>query len=96
MSTSLFLSNGTHFYTTSTMNGQGTIDYNELNVVVLTFMTSSTVWGYFCANLAIGELIIHVISFYGKDMIQAWKQARSRTIPDIHYQAMLKYKELPM
>lgn len=26
----------------------------------------------------------------------AWKQARSRTQPDPHYQSMLKYKEVPM
>jgi hypothetical protein len=46
--------------------------------------------------LAIGALISHVIIFYRKDMIQAWKQARARTQPDAHYQGMLKYKEVPV
>lgn len=96
MSTSLFLSNGSQFSTTSIMNSQGTIDFDELNTFGLPYMTSSTLWGYFCANLAIGALFTHVIIFYGKDMVQAWKQARARTLPDIHYQAMLKYKEVPI
>lgn len=95
MSTSLFQSNGTRLSTTSILNSQGTIDDEKLNEVGLPHLTSSTVWGYFTMNLAIGALITHVLIFYGKDMVLAWKQARSRTQPDPHYQGMLKYKEVP-
>ncbi|KAF7558226.1 hypothetical protein G7Z17_g96 [Cylindrodendrum hubeiense] len=96
MSTSLFMKNGTVLSTSSIFNSHGTIDYTKLDEIGLPYMTSSTVWGYFTMNLAIGALITHVLIFYGKDMVLSWKQSRSRTQPDEHYQAMLKYKEVPM
>ena len=95
MSTSLWLANGTQFSTTSIVDDTGTIDFGKLKEVGLPWLTSSTAWGYFTQNLAIGALITHVIIFYSKDMVLQWKQARSRTQPDIHYQGMLKYKEVP-
>lgn len=96
MSTSLFKSNGTRFSTTAIINNKGTIDFDKLDKVGLPYLSSSTVWGYFTANVAIGALITQVFIFYGKDMIKAWKQARTRTQPDLHYQRMLRYKEVPM
>ncbi|KAI5361397.1 putative oligopeptide transporter, OPT superfamily [Septoria linicola] len=95
MSTSLFTSNGTQLATTSILNDRGTIDPVKLEAVGLPNLTSSTVWGYFTVNAAIGALITHVILFYGKDMKSAWKQARSRTQPDPLYQGMLKFAEVP-
>ncbi|KAI1092316.1 OPT peptide transporter Mtd1 [Rostrohypoxylon terebratum] len=95
MSTSLFAANSTVFHPTAILNDQGVIDYDKLNEVGLPFLTSATVWGYLTQSLAIGALISHVLIFFGKDMATAWKQVRSRTLPDIHYQAMLKYKEVP-
>ncbi|PIG86197.1 OPT peptide transporter Mtd1 [Aspergillus arachidicola] len=96
MSTSLFQSNGTQFSTSAVINSQGTIDFTKLKETGLPSLTSATVWGYLTQNLAIGALITHVFIFYGKDMVLAWKQSRSKTQPDPHYQAMLKYKEVPM
>lgn len=96
MSSALFASNGTRFTTTSILDNAGRIDEAKLSEVGLPSITSSTVWGYFTQNLAIGALITHVLIFYSKDMILAWKQARTKTQPDPHYQAMLKYKEVPM
>ncbi|KAL2860960.1 OPT family oligopeptide transporter [Aspergillus lucknowensis] len=96
MSTSLFLPNGEQFEPTSVMNDKGTIDFAKLYEIGLPSLTSSTVWGYLTQNLAIGALITHVLIFFWKDMVLAWKQARSRTQPDLHYQGMLKYKEVPM
>lgn len=95
MSTSLFASNATQMSTTSILNDHGHIDQAKLDTVGLPHLTSSTVWGYFTMNLAIGALITHVILFFGKDMLLAWKQARSRSQPDPHYQGMLRYKEVP-
>ncbi|KAJ5986607.1 OPT peptide transporter Mtd1 [Penicillium sp. IBT 35674x] len=95
MSTSLFSSNGSTFSTTSILNSQGIIDEAKLKATGLPYLTSSTVWGYFTQNLAIGALISHVLIFYSKDMALAWKQARTRKQPDPHYQGMLKYKEVP-
>ncbi|KAL4803348.1 OPT oligopeptide transporter protein-domain-containing protein [Aspergillus unguis] len=96
MSTSLFQQNGDSFSPSSVTNAEGTIDYAKLGQIGLPGLTSSTVWGYLCENLAIGALITHVLSFYWKDMSLAWKQARSKSQPDPHYQGMLKYKEVPM
>ncbi|KAJ5290898.1 OPT peptide transporter Mtd1 [Penicillium angulare] len=96
MSTSLFAANGSTFSTTSILNEHGIINETKLEQVGLPYMTSSTVWGYFTQNLALGALIAHVLLFYAKDSIIAWKQARSQKLPDPHYQAMLKYKEVPM
>ncbi|CAG8264003.1 unnamed protein product [Penicillium salamii] len=96
MSASLFSANGTSFSTTSILTSDNVVDRAKLERVGLPYLTSSTVWGFFSQNLAIGALITHVLIFYGKDMILAWKQARARTQPDPHYQGMLKYKEVPM
>ncbi|OKL57459.1 hypothetical protein UA08_07227 [Talaromyces atroroseus] len=96
MSSSLFQSNGSVYTTTSIMNDRGTIDYNKVDDVGLPSLTATTVWGFMTQNLAIGALITHVLIFYSKDMWTAWKQARSRSQPDPHYQAMLKYKEVPL
>ncbi|KAK4560737.1 hypothetical protein LTR86_005316 [Recurvomyces mirabilis] len=96
MSTSLFASNGTRYHQTSILTSTGVIDEAKVDTIGLPILTSSTVWGYFTQNLAIGALITHVILFWGEDMLLAWKQARTKTQPDIHYQGMLKYKEAPM
>ncbi|EGX93558.1 OPT peptide transporter Mtd1 [Cordyceps militaris CM01] len=96
MSTSLFSSNGSRFVTTSVLNAHGTIDYDKLARVGVPQLTSTTAWGYLTASLAMGALITHVVLFYGKGMVQAWKQASARTQPDVHYQKMLRYKEVPM
>lgn len=96
MSTSLFQANGTQYDTDSIMNSQGTIDFDKVDEVGLPYMTATTVWGFLTQSLAIGALISHVLIFYSKDMWLAWKQARTRTQPDPHYQGMLKYKEVPM
>lgn len=50
----------------------------------------------FTANAAIGALIVHVLLFYAKPSWQAVKSAIKNTQPDPHYQAMLKYKDVPM
>uniref|UniRef100_A0A093Y221 Oligopeptide transporter 6 n=1 Tax=Talaromyces marneffei PM1 TaxID=1077442 RepID=A0A093Y221_TALMA len=96
MSTSLFRANGTEYDTRSIINNQGTIDFGKVDEVGLPYMTASAVWGFLTQSLAIGALISHVLIFYSKDMWLAWKQARTRTQPDPHYRAMLKYKEVPM
>ncbi|KAJ5621609.1 peptide transporter MTD1 [Penicillium herquei] len=95
MSTSLFASNGSTFSTTSILDSNGIVDDAKLDATGLPWLTSSTVWGYFTQNLAIGALISHVLIFYTNDMIVAWKGARSKKLPDPHYQGMLKYKEVP-
>jgi OPT family oligopeptide transporter len=96
MSTSLYSGNGTHISRLSLVDSQGIINETKVNTSNLPHLTTSSVWGYFTQNVAIGALIVHVILFWGKDMLVAAKQARSKTQPDPHYQAMKKYKEVPM
>lgn len=96
MSTSLFTTNGSAYSTTGILNDHGTVDSAKLDRQGLPRLASATIWGYFTANLAIGAMISHVLLFYSKDMLHAWKQARARRQPDPHYQAMLRYKEVPM
>jgi OPT family oligopeptide transporter len=95
MSTSLFASDEKKFNQTSIMGQDGSIDYDELRQVGIPYLTASNAWGYLTQTVAIGALISHVAIFFSADMLLAWKQARARTQPDPHYQAMLKYKETP-
>jgi hypothetical protein len=88
MSTSLFASDGKKFYQTSIMGQDGSIDYDELRQVGIPYLTASNAWGYLTQTVAIGALISHVAIFFSADMLLAWKQARARTQPDPHYQAM--------
>ena len=96
MSTSLFTTAGKKFSTTSILNSEGTIDQEKLDKVGVPALSSSTAWGYFTSNLAIGAMITHVLIFYGKDMYVSWKNTRNRSLEDPHYRAMLRYKEVPM
>ncbi|KAJ5757700.1 uncharacterized protein N7511_006394 [Penicillium nucicola] len=96
MSTSLFRENGTVLHTMSILNEDGIIDSKKLQDTSLPFLSSSAVWVFFCSNMAIGALIIHVSIFLSKDMLIAWMHGRTKTQPDPHYQAMKKYKETPM
>lgn len=44
----------------------------------------------------IGGLITHCIFFWSKDVVDSFKQARTRTQPDPHWQVINKnYKEVP-
>ncbi|TVY83033.1 Oligopeptide transporter [Lachnellula suecica] len=96
MSAALFQSNGSRFSASAVMNSQGTIDFDKLNAIGVPSLSSSTIWGYFTANLAIGALISHVTIFFSKDLVKTWKQSREKTQPDPHYRAMEKYDEVPM
>ncbi|KAF2168188.1 hypothetical protein M409DRAFT_65680 [Zasmidium cellare ATCC 36951] len=95
MSTALYTSSGAQYPVTSILNAQGFVDYSKFFSIGSPRLTSSTVWGFFTQNVAIGALVTHVLMFYRKDMMLAWRQARDRSQPDPHFQAMLKYKEVP-
>lgn len=57
--------------------------------------TGSNAWSNLCQNLSIGALITHCILFWGPYVVSSYKQARTGTQPDPHWQAMQKYKEAP-
>ena len=97
MSTSLFNASGKRFNVTNFFGIQPVIDTAKLHEAgALPQLTIATIWGYFGQTLAIGALIAHTLIFFGKDILKAVKSARDKTQPDPHYQAMLKYKDVPM
>ncbi|CEH14454.1 peptide transporter mtd1 [Ceraceosorus bombacis] len=96
LGTSLYAEDGSKYNLTAVFGHSLTINNTALAEQGLPVLTSSTLWGYISANLAVAALISHVLLFYGGDMWKALKQARAGTQPDPHYQAMKKYKEVPM
>lgn len=97
MSTALFKSDGSRFKQLSVMKTDSfEIDRDKLAATGVPHLTASTLWNYFGQNLAIGAMITHVIIFYGPSIVRTIKNARSGTLTDPHYQAMRKYKEVPL
>nr|AGA20378.1 oligopeptide transporter 7 [Phanerodontia chrysosporium] len=95
LSTALFAQNGTLYPQAAVFSDNFRLNQTALNEVGLPALTGSNAWANLCANLAIGALIAHCILFWGPYMVQSFKQARSRTQPDRHWQAMQKYDEAP-
>lgn len=97
MSSSLFREDGSVYDISEILDANSPI-INEEKLASYGYpkLTGTSLWVYFCANAAIGALIVHVLIFYAKPMWQSLKSARSRTQPDPHYQAMLRYKDVPM
>ncbi|CAO1612567.1 unnamed protein product [Parajaminaea phylloscopi] len=97
MSTALFTESGSRFKQLSIMKtGTFEIDREKLAAVGTPRLTASTLWNYFGQNLAIGAMITHVLIFYGPSIVKTLKHVRRGTLTDPHYQAMRKYKEVPM
>ncbi|KAL0578071.1 hypothetical protein V5O48_003933 [Marasmius crinis-equi] len=95
LSTSLFSHNGTVYKQSAVFGDNWALNQTALDDIGLPALTGSNAWTYFTRNLGIGGLIAHVILFWGAEVKDAIRQARNRSQPDPHYQAMLKYKEVP-
>ncbi|KIM46930.1 hypothetical protein M413DRAFT_16493 [Hebeloma cylindrosporum] len=85
LSTSIFSANGSSFQ----------LNQTALEEVGLPALTGSNAWNNLASNLAIGGLIAHVLLFWGPYAVESFKLAYTREQPDVHYQAMKKYKEAP-
>lgn len=96
MSTSLFQDDGHKFKQSAVIGADLKIDPAKLQQVGLPNLTATTIFAYLTQNMAIGALITHVFIFYGKSIVKALRQARAGTMNDPHYQAMRKYKEVPI
>lgn len=94
MSTSIFADNGKRYNQSAVFVG-GILDKSKLEEVGYPNVTGTYAWGMLMRNAAIGALVTHVVLFWGKDVIKSLGQARDKTQPDRHYQAMRKYKEAP-
>ncbi|KZV61284.1 OPT superfamily oligopeptide transporter [Peniophora sp. CONT] len=96
LSTSIFNSNGTRYSQSVVFTGPGqSLNDTALAEVGLPSLTGSNAWNNLMNNVAIGGLISHCVFFWGPYVIASFKQARTKTQPDPHWQAMQKYKEAP-
>ncbi|ESK88505.1 peptide transporter mtd1 [Moniliophthora roreri MCA 2997] len=95
LSTSIFNSNGTRYQQAAVFGDHFVLNQTALEQYGLPALTGSNAWSHLVNNLGIGGLIAHVVLFWGGEVRDAIKQGRERTQPDPHYQAMLKYKEVP-
>ncbi|KAL0580004.1 hypothetical protein V5O48_002007 [Marasmius crinis-equi] len=95
LSTSIFSTNGTVYKQSAVFGSLWVLNETALDEVGLPVLTGSNAWANFVRNLGIGGLIAHVVLFWGREVTDAVKRAKDRSQPDIHYQAMLRYKEVP-
>ncbi|PLB50880.1 OPT oligopeptide transporter [Aspergillus steynii IBT 23096] len=95
MSTKLLNANGTSYPVESVFPG-GVLDEAQLALHGTPKLTGTFAWSLFCANAAIGALIVHCILFWGKDIRRAYKSARAGRYDDRHHDHMAThYKETP-
>jgi hypothetical protein len=96
LSTSLFNQNGSVYQQRQVFTGpEFALNRTALEEIGLPAITGSNAWFNLTANLSIGALVAHCFLFWGPYVIQSIKQAREKTQPDPHWQAMQKYKEAP-
>ncbi|KAF9269597.1 oligopeptide transporter [Marasmius fiardii PR-910] len=95
LSTALFSSNGTVYKQSAVFGDKWVLNQTALEIVGLPALTGSNAWANLLRNLGIGGLIAHVVLFWGSEVWSSIRAEREGTQPDIHYQAMLKYKEVP-
>lgn len=95
LSQSLYLANGSAYDQLSILDDNLLLDEAKLAAVGLPWFAASQVIYKIGANLAIGATIVHVIIWYGKDIIAAIKKERSGEIEDPHRIKMQAYAEVP-
>ncbi|KAI5475579.1 hypothetical protein MNV49_001135 [Pseudohyphozyma bogoriensis] len=96
LSQDLFYENGTVYDQTLILNADYSLNKTLLAQQGLPWYAPSNAIYYLGCNLAIGATITHVFLWFMPSMINAFKEYRSGTQPDPHYQKMLVYKEVPM
>ncbi|KAH7098866.1 peptide transporter MTD1 [Auriculariales sp. MPI-PUGE-AT-0066] len=84
MSTSIFDGNGTVYDQEFVFGDTFTLNETAYNIIGQPYLTSSNVWNNMGQSWAIGGLFAHVVL-----------PEELRGTPDIHYEAMKKYKEAP-
>ncbi|OCH87394.1 oligopeptide transporter [Obba rivulosa] len=96
LSTSLFGSDGLIYNQTAIFGTTFQLNQTALNTVGLPALTGSNAWSNLTSNLAIGGLIAHTVLFWGPDVISSFRQARTKSQPDLHYKIMIeRYDEVP-
>lgn len=96
LSQELFYENGTQYDQLAILDDNFMLDQAKLDEVGLPFFASSQVLTKIGSNLAIGATIVHVILWYGKDIIEVVRKERRGENVDPHRAKMKVYNEVPM
>ncbi|KAH8114070.1 peptide transporter MTD1 [Phellopilus nigrolimitatus] len=96
LSQQLYNFNGTVYDQLEILDDNFLLDEAKLEVVGLPYFASSQVLTLIGANLAIGATIMHVIIWYGRDILDVIKKERSGEVVDPHRAKMKVYAEVPM
>ena len=96
LSQELFYENGTQYDQLLILDDNFMLDESKLEAVGLPFYASSQVLTKIGSNLAIGATIMHVILWYGKDIIEVVRKERRGENVDPHRTKMKVYPEVPM
>ncbi|KAF8993551.1 peptide transporter MTD1 [Cyathus striatus] len=96
LSQALFYENGTRYNQLLILDDHLLLDHAKLAEQGLPWFASSQVLTKIGDNLAIGATIVHVLIWYGKDMIEIIKKYRAGEIYDPHLAKMKVYREVPM
>lgn len=96
MSQSLFYENGTDYDQLAILDEHFRVQPDKLAREGLPFFSSAQILWKIGSNLAIGATIMHVIVWYGKDIIDVIKKYRAGETYDPHLAKMKVYPEVPM
>ena len=76
------------------LNSDNSLNETLLEAVGIPWYATSNAIYDLGSNLAIGASLSHVFLWYTPQIMQAWREYRTREQPDPHYQMMLKYPEV--
>jgi OPT family small oligopeptide transporter len=96
MSQSLFYENGTEYDQLAILDEHFRLDRAKLEAEGLPYFSAAQILWKIGGNLAIGATIMHVIVWYGKDIIEVIKKYRAGESYDPHLAKMKVYPEVPM
>ncbi|KAH9476148.1 Oligopeptide transporter 9 [Psilocybe cubensis] len=96
LSQDLFYENGTTYDQLAILDENFRLDPAKLAEVGLPWFSSSQVLTKIGSNLAIGATIMHVIIWYGRDIIEVVRKYRAGENYDPHLAKMKVYPEVPM
>ncbi|SPO06346.1 related to peptide transporter [Cephalotrichum gorgonifer] len=95
MSTQLRAEDGSKYPIAKVFTG-GVLNKETLATYGIPTLTGSFAFAMFMANAAIGALVAHCFLFWGKDVVAAFKMAKTGVYDDRHHTHMAKhYKDTP-
>ncbi|SCZ88962.1 BZ3500_MvSof-1268-A1-R1_Chr1-1g00858 [Microbotryum saponariae] len=96
LSQQLFYENGTQYNQLAILNKDYSLNQTKLDIEGVPWYATSNALYYVGANLSIGASLTHVAVWYLPSITKAFKEYRSQSQPDPHYQKMMTYREVPM